>query len=326
MPELQEGQGVRGWLQKASVGYKNMATIADDVYPRILMPTNKAKLALWDYAYDLTTEALQRARGTESAVREREFTSVDVNTYQYGISEKITDEDLQDAGVPDGSTPPMDMQMDAVESNAHDLDLRQEVAVAADVVAATMITAAGVSDADGNWAPPGSTNTFVADMLTAINAHQAYGTDSSSLRLAVDYKSWQALKLCDDLRDYVKYTSQESVTTEMVAGWFNINKVVVGGMVQNTANEGATATMAQAWEVTAGKGMGFIYAYPKRISLKMLAVGAQPIHKMPNGQARQTDRYYDKAKHTWVFESREDIGTQALTPKAGYLWADTYAT
>jgi len=326
MPSLQEGQTVRGWLQGVSVKYGNLEAVANEIYPRILMPTNKAKLVRWDAAYSQKSEALPRARGTVSAKRERNYDSVDVSTTQVGISEDITDEDLQDAGVADVSTPPMSMQAEAIEQNAQDLDIRQENAVAESIVAGTFITAAGGTDAEGLWAPPGSTNTFVADMLTAINAHQTYGTGSMGLRLATDYKTWTALKLSDDLRDFVKYTSSKSVTTEMVANWFNIQKVVVAGMVKNTANEGATATNQQIFESSSGKGMGFIYAYPKAVKLNMLAVGAQPVHKMPNGQARQTDRRYDRAAHAWTFESREDIGTVVLTAKAGYLWDDTYAT
>ena len=72
--------------------------------------------------------------------------------------------------------------------------------------------------------------------------------------------------------------------------------------------------------------MGFLYVYPPRIERKMLAAGAQPIHTMPNGQARETSRYYDDPKHAWMFESREDIGVKELTTNAGYLWVDTYAT
>lgn len=327
MPTLQENQNVRGWLQKASISYSNPQAIANEVYPRIVMPTNKAKLVSWDEAYTLKTEALLRARGTESAVRERNYSSVNVTTYQYGISEMITDEDLQDAGVPDVSTPPMNMQVDAIESNANDLDLRQEIAVVTNIVAQTWADGnSGGEDAEGLWSPAGSTNTFVADMVTGIATLQSRGITSDMLRLQVDYKTWTALKQSDDLRDYVKYTSSQSVSTEMVAQWFNIQKVTVGAMAKNTANENATGSYAQVWESNAGKGMGFLHAYPKRVELKMLSAGAQPIHKMPNGQARQTDRRYDKGKHAWIFESREDVGTQALTTNAAYLWVDTYTT
>lgn len=327
MPSLQEGNTVRGWLQNASLSFRNAAYVASEVYPRILMPTNTAKLWSYDEAYTFRSEAEMRARGSESAERERSGSAINVDTYQYGIKEKITDEDLQDAGVTSGATPPMNMRMEAIESNADQLDLRQEIATAADIVAGTWADgAAGGEDAAGLWAELGSTNTFIADITKGIATLRSKGVDVSRLRLLIDGKTWDGLRQCDDVIDRVKYTSITSVTTSMIAELFNLNKVVIGGAIKNTAKEAATATLYQVWEKNAGKGMGFLYYYPDRIQLRMMAAGAQPVHKMPNGQARQTDQYYEDKIHSWVYESREDIGVKKLTTNAAYLWNDTYTT
>jgi hypothetical protein len=55
---------------------------------------------------------------------------------------------------------------------------------------------------------------------------------------------WSTLVNHPDITDRLKYTSKESITTDMVAALFNLDKLIVSGMVHNSAVEGQTASNA----------------------------------------------------------------------------------
>jgi len=62
--------------------------------------------------------------------------------------------------------------------------------------------------------------------------------------LVLGYPVWRYLKHHPDIVDRYKYTSSESVTTEMLAALLELERVLVVKSVYNTAAEGATASMS----------------------------------------------------------------------------------
>jgi len=62
--------------------------------------------------------------------------------------------------------------------------------------------------------------------------------------LVMGYQVWRQLKHHPDIVDRYKYTSAESVTTDMLAALLDLDRVLVMKSVYNTAAEGATASMA----------------------------------------------------------------------------------
>ena len=60
--------------------------------------------------------------------------------------------------------------------------------------------------------------------------------------LVLDYKVWRQIKHHPDFVDRFKYTSSESITTEMIAGILEIDRVLVVKSIKNTAAEGVTAS------------------------------------------------------------------------------------
>jgi len=62
--------------------------------------------------------------------------------------------------------------------------------------------------------------------------------------LVLGYQVWRQLKHHPDIVDRYKYTSSESVTTNMLAALLELDRVLVMKSVYNTAAEGATASMA----------------------------------------------------------------------------------
>lgn len=76
--------------------------------------------------------------------------------------------------------------------------------------------------------------------------------------LVVSYSVHIQLKQHPAIRDVIKYTSSDSITADLIARYFEVDKYVVDRGVYNTANEGATASFA----FTIGKHALLCYSPP----------------------------------------------------------------
>lgn len=329
MPEIYKSEIVRGWARDVSIGYVNADYVAGHPFPLVTLDSPKQKIWKYNKGDAYRSQAVLRGPGARSQMRHRKGTSVNVDTNQYGIAEQIFDEDLMARGLPEGSVPPLDLIGDAVESNADQHDLRIEIAVAASINAQTW--AGGNMDAEGKWSPLGSTNTFVADLMTGIGVLRTLGVNVRMLGLLIDGKSWDPLSQADDLVDRIKHTGRDSITEVLLANLYNLKEVVIGAALKNTADEkadGSDATLKQIWEATVDKGMGFLYLMPKKVkpSLKMRVPGLNARNKMLANDGRIAERWYEKPNHAWTVETRQDDGLVVIDTDSGYLYQDTFAT
>lgn len=327
MPPIYKSEIVRGWAHDVSIGYRNARYIATHPYPVKQFNSPKVKVFVYNKGDQFRSQAVLRAPGAASRMRHRKGSSVNVDTNQYGISEQITDEDLATRNLPEGATPPIDLTGDATRSNADQHDLRQEIAVSASITGATW--AGGNNDVAGLWEPLGATNTFVADLMTGLAALEALG-HFGPFGLLIDGKTWRPLSQSDDLVDRIKHTGRDSITTTLLANLFDLQEVVIGKAMKNTADEkadGTDGTFKQIWEKNEDKGMAFLYVIPPGVSGKQIVVpGLQAKSKMLMNGGRVSEQWYEKREHAWTVETREDIGLKIIDLSAGYLFEDTFAT
>jgi len=329
MPNM-EATIVRGYLQGVSLGYRAPEFINREIFPWLDMPSSRAKILTYNRGDQSRLEAKARARGTEAATRTMKIDSIDVNTKQVAIKERITDEDIRDAGLPDNASPSMSLQQDAIEMNARSLDMYREVAVRDAIFAATWADGnLGGEDAAGLWAPTDATNTFLTDIETALGNLTASGVGTTNLRLMLDYATFMKLNRVAEIRDRFKYTSDKSLSEQSLATMLGIDRVLIAKSIRSTAREkkdGTDFTASNIWEKNAGKGSAFLYVYPSAPGLKTMAAGYQPRNKMPNGEYRLTKSYRREELSAWEYESQEDTGVVVTSPLAGYLWNDTIVT
>ena len=329
MPDMQSTV-IRGHLQNVSVKFHDAELVNTEVFPILDMPSAKAKITVYNKGDQFRDEAAARARGTEAAIADHKLSTIDANTVQYAMKHRITDEDVRDAGLEAGMSPPVNLVQDALERNARKLDLRREVAVSSHIFGATWLDGnVGGEDAAGLWAPPGATNTFLGDIDTALNAMVKAGVPISQVRLLLDYGTMQLLKRVDAIRDQLKYTSSQSLSEDTLAQLLGIQKVVTARGIKSTAKElkaGTDFTGAHIWEKNATKGSAVLYVYPGAPGLKTLAAGYQPRSKMPNGEFRVSKSMRREELSAWEYETQEEVGVVTVSAAAGYLWNDTILT
>lgn len=85
--------------------------------------------------------------------------------------------------------------------------------------------------------------------------------------LVLSYQAFERLELHPDLEDKIKYTSAQSITPELMAQLFGVERVLVLQAVYETAAEGATSS----FDFTGGKHALLCYSAPRP---SMLAASA----------------------------------------------------
>ncbi len=325
-PNVKE-QLIAGPLTGVSIAYRNREYIADRVFPILDGSDPKAKITKYLKGAWFRDEAGIRAAGTRAKRGGYVLTSVSVSTDEYAYAKEVTDEDRRFARLK--NAPVLQPDQDAIEFCADKIDLKKEIRVASLIKATTWVdTNANGEDAEGLWSPADATNTFLTDITTGKKALQgATGVDPNCL--IIDYATFLALKECAAIKDKIKYTTADSITTAMLARLLEIEEVLVGKAIYSSANEkadGTDFTAARMWEVNAGKGMGFLFYRAQRLGLKSFTAGVQARISYENGDPRRTSTWREPSEHQDVYEVAEETDIVAVCSDLGYKWCDTYAT
>ncbi len=324
-PAIQE-QTVRGFVQDASIFFKNMNYIADRVAMIKDNVSKVAKITKYRPGDWFRDAAGVRSPGTRANRGTHVLDEVNINPLQFAFAKEVTDEDVASEG--DFNTPPINLQADAVEFTADKIDLKKEKRVSQLIKDTTWAdgNAAG-EDAAGLWAPGGS-NTMIADVRNG-KATIRSKTGVIPNVLIIDYTTFESLIEEDTISDKIKHTRLGVLTEQLLAQILGLDEVLVARSIENTANEVSGAdsfTSANIWETNADKGAAFLFFRPQRMGLKVPAALGQFRVKMSNGAGRLTTTWREPAEHQWVYESAEDTDIVALHANLGYQWIDTFAS
>lgn len=325
-PNVKE-QLVSGPLQNISIAFKNADYIADRVFPILDGADPKAKISVYNKGDWFRDEAAIRAAGTRAARGGYKIDEVSVATKEYAFAKEVTDEDRRFSKL--ATAPPLRPDEDAVEYAADKVDLKKEVRVGSLITSGTWADGnSGGEDAEGLWSPAGNTNTFLADITKGKKAIKGK-TGKVPNVLVIDDATYMALAECEAILDKIKYTQRGVMTKELLAAILELDEVLVGKAVKNTAIEkkaGTEFTGVNVWEVNTGKGMGFLFYRARKLGLKVATAGLQARIAYEDGQPRRVTTWREPAEHQDVYEVAEETDIVQVHVDLGYLFKDTYAT
>jgi len=324
----QNVQIITGYAQDISIKFSDQDLKNAEIAPILDMISPKMKITQYQRGEQFQSGRSKRQPGTEIPTTLVERTHVQAQTEEYAASDFITKEDLRDAGLPAHLAPPIDLASDSLEKNAKDLDLGREIDVANHIFAATFADGVvGGLDVAGSWLNP-ATSTFLADFDTAIRTLKLNGVSTKDLKFATDFGTFQVLKRIDDIREQLKYTSDRSLTPEMLARILQIKKVEVCGAIRNDAQamKGVDNFNGRyIWEQRVNRGWAFLYNFVKPTKKSLNAV-IQPRSKLDNKSFRYTETYYDPKKKATFYDSMEETDVLTTAAPAAYQWKDTILT
>ena len=315
---------VAGPLADVSIAYRNQAYIADRVFPILDKVSPRAKISRYLKGAWFRDEADIRGAGAEAKRSGYPIDSLSLNTNEYAFAKEVTDEDRRNSTV--AGAPPLDPDQDAVEFATDKVDLKKEIRVAELIIAGTWSGVAG-EDAGGFWAASDN-NTFLLDIRTRVETIRS-NTGLKPNRLIIDHGTYNSLKEEATILDKIKYTERGVLTKDLLAALLELDEVLVGEAIKNTAKEtkaGTEFSASNIWEKTAGKGSAFLYYSPKKPGLKVASAGYQARVAYENGMARRTTSWREAARHQDVYEVAEETDILQTGTDLGFLWYDTLLT
>lgn len=321
-------------LRNASIFYQTPEFVADQVFP--VLKTNSPTMKITKYlpADYFRNDASVRGEGGEARRGGFKTTDVSYSTVETAFAVPITDELRRNAKKQ--SAQPLQPDIEAIELAKRKVMLKRESEVASLITAATWADgAAGGSDANGQWASDAGTNTFVADIRTALQALRAKGIVSNAnmeIRLLLDDLTFDQVTEISGVKEQFKYTSAESITPDMLARMLKIDKVIVPSVIENTAKEtkaGTEFTASRVWKINGTNGMALLYAYPKRLGLRVMSAGLIVNDRFDDeegGGHERVMKWREASNHQDVYEVGELRDQLQVCAEAAYMFKDTIVT
>jgi hypothetical protein len=226
-------------LTNISVAYSQAADkfVAHRVFP--VVPVAKQSDRYYEYDKDdwLRSEAQLRAPGSESAGAGYRLT----NTSTYFCAVNAVHKDVDDQ-IRANADPVINMDRDATEYITQQLLMKREKDWASTFFATSTWTG-GVGGVDITPSPLwDASSTPITDIaLQAASIMKKTGYYPNTLVIPPDV--YNALINNDDIVDRIKYTQKGVVGRDLLANVLGLDRVEVCWATNNTANEGATASM-----------------------------------------------------------------------------------
>jgi hypothetical protein len=224
-------------LSNLSVAYRNTMYIARDVFPVVSVPNQTDVYFTFDKAAWFRNRSAARAVGTRAQRADYGISTASFICVNDALAKPIPDEVRNNADAP---LKP-DITATTFVSDALELGLELKVA--------TKITACGnwssASNPSVKWSsdtsnPWGDIDTAVDKVRATIGRHPN--------TMVLSWSAWKALRNHPDFLDRVKYTRQGGrVEPTDLQTWFGVDKVLLGGGIYDSAQEGATSSLADIW-------------------------------------------------------------------------------
>jgi hypothetical protein len=231
--------------------------IADKVFPIIPVDKKSDKYFVYTKNDWFRDEAQRRADATESAGSGYNLTTGTYNADVWAFHKDVGDQTLANADAP------LNPLREAAEFVTHRLLLRRELQFVTDF----FTTGVWADDVTGVSGTP-STNEVKqwsdytsSDPINDIEAAKSEilgNTGMEANTLVLGYEVFRQLKNHPDLVDRIKYTSSQTITTDMLAAMFDIPRVMIAKAVKATNNEGAS----EAYGFAFGKGALLCHVAP----------------------------------------------------------------
>lgn len=230
---------VNGPLTQISIAYLQDQNdfIANKVFPNVPVAKQSDNYFTYPKQQWFRTDAKERPVSSESAGSGYEQSTDTYNAKIYALHKDVDD------SIRANADSPLDLDRDAAEFVTRGLMLRREK----DWAAKYFITGLWTGSSTGTdivpstkWDVSGSTP--IKDVRTEITAmKKKTGFKPNTFVMGEDV--WAALQDNADFLDRIAITQRKIVTTDLLATVLGVERVMIAGAVEDTANEGGTPSM-----------------------------------------------------------------------------------
>lgn len=297
-------------LENISVAYRNDGLIADQLSPGV--PVKHETDVFYVYSKDnFRLNETLRANGAVANEMDWDVSTASYRLDEHAMRHLVTDRDRSN------SDKAIRLDIDATETLTDQILLRREIDMATQAFTAANWANTTSLTSTFAW----SANTTLSNPITFVDSAATSVIQRSGKKpntAVVDFRTFQACKEHISVVDRVKYTSSDSVTPNMLAKLFNIQKLLVASGIRNTGEEGLTDSMGYIW--TDACFVGYVEPSP---GLKKPSTFYTFFSKNGFGNPFTVGRYRDDERDgDWVqVKSLFDINTVATD--TAYLIVNT---
>lgn len=296
-------------ISNVAIAYRNDMFIADQVAPIVPVDKESDKYFKFTAAEWFADEAENdRQPGTEAPRGGFSLTTDD-----YAVKEKAWAVPVP-VRVQENADDPLRPFENATEFAMQRVMLRKErAAAAAYFTTSVWNTDSTPSNLWSDFANSDPAN----DVQTGIDAViQQIGLKPNLLVLG--HEVFSKLKLHPDGLDRIKHTQSGFMSAELIAQWLDVDRVVVGSSVVNTAAEGATASMGFVW----GKHALLVYVTP---SAAIDRPNGAYAFQVGGAQGVRTRTWFEDSRNQDVVEASIMIDYKVTAAEAGYFFNSVVA-
>ncbi len=287
-------------------GYTQPGFVGHVLFPTAEVTTRGAKMI--KFGMDAFKQA-DTARAPGAPVRQHQlgYESDPINLAQHAL-QAMTPFELQDEAA---ATLSFDMHRDGLDETLEIIGLSKEVDQATVATTAANYDAAHVDTPAGGdlWTDPGSDpKAQIADGKETVR--KKIGRNPNKMVLSP--AAFSALDVHPQLFDIIKRSGGNAITAELLARFFDMEEVVVGGAVRANAAGGLTDVWGE------GVVMGYVSAPMggNRRSRRRPSYGYT--HQLKNFPA-VTETWYDRDFESYKSNVFDEYSVDMVGPDAGYL-------
>lgn len=288
-------------------GYRNSEFVASALFPRVTVPNRSMRVIKFGKeAFRMLNT--RRAPGADKRRIQYGYASDPISLVQDALEGVVPIEHQQEAE----AVPGIDLGQGAVNMvlNIVDLGLEYDSAQlarnAGNYAASNKLVLAGAA----RWTNAASTP--LADMDNGKEAvRRSIGRYPNTLVLGPS--TYGALKRHASVRDQFKYTGRESITADMLAAYFDVEKVVVGKAVFLPE---AAADAAQASDVW---GDDAILAYVPSAGDSYQVPSFGYTYEL-SGYPMVEAPYYERSNNSWIYPTTTERRPYLTGAEGGFLF------
>ncbi|MDP2805505.1 MAG: major capsid protein [Gallionellaceae bacterium] len=292
-------------LTTVAQGYKNGQMVADYLFPVVPVDQRGGKILQFGKE-DFELYNTARAPGTNTKRVQFGHLGLPYALEQHALEGKVAFEHLQEAN----QVPGINLGRGAVTKTQNIILLSNEYQAAsiarnvANYAAANKATLAGTS----RWDDYASgVSDPAADVDAAVEAIRAQvGMRPNTVVLSP--KAYKAAKRHPKLIDRIKYTSRDSLTLELLADLFDVERVVSGDAIYN-----ANGTMTDVW------GKDVVVAYTEIATADDGGAPSYGYTYRLRGNPTVEMAYQDRNAKSWIYPVTDERAPVIAAAAAGYL-------
>jgi hypothetical protein len=291
-------------MQNISVLYRNNAYIADLIAPLVTVLKQSDLYYIFDKADTFRNNAEYRASGTASTRQGFSVSTDSYNCKEIAISTALSDEDFKNADSV--------LRIETAKTNfvTDKILLKLE-----SIIAALCCT---YTNWGSNYSTPSNlwddydNSDPIADFETAIGTVED-STGQPVNKVIISNDVWKKLKHHPQLLERLPSTNLKTATLDTLKGLIEVDNILVGKAMQNTAQVGGTASYSKIW--TKDVWVGHVADSPALETPTALYTFVWPV----NGATRSVKRWRNEEIHSDIIEASMNFDCKVVGSDLGYL-------